>query len=114
MDKADYTKIFGALFPHLNNPVIYDELIAKSSTGVIRAKAKSIHCARITDWDAFETAEREARSFIVDAFYEAWYYELCEPVTFYAWVMTRQMLEHLQGICVVNHATDILDLQDKM
>ena len=28
--------------------------------------------------------------------------------------MTRQMLEHLQGICVGNHAMDILDLQDKM
>ena len=29
---------------------------------------------------------------------------MCEPVTFYARVTMRQMLEHLQGLCVGNHA----------
>ena len=77
---------------------------------MIRAKTEAIHRARITDYYAFEAAEREARSFIIDAFEEAWYSEMCEPVTFYARVTTRQMLEHLQVICVVNHAIDILDL----
>ena len=51
---------------------------------------------------------------LIDIFDEAWYFELCEPVKFYARVMRRQMLEHLQGICVGNHAIEILDLQDKM
>ena len=81
---------------------------------MICAKAEAIHCARVTDWDAFKAAEREAQSFIVDAFYEVWYSEMCEPVTFYARVTTRQMIDHLQGICVGNHEIDILDLQDKM
>ena len=39
---------------------------------------------------------------------------MCEPVTFYARVTMRQMLEHLQGLCVGNHAINILDLQEKI
>ena len=58
MDKAGYTKRFGAPFPRPNRPVIYNELIADSMTGVIRAKDKAIHRARITDWDAFGATER--------------------------------------------------------
>ena len=114
MDKAYNTKQFGAPFPRPNFPAIYDESIADGVTGVIRAKDKAIHCACITDWDAFEADEGESQSFIIDAFDEAWYSELCDPVTFYARVMTRQMLEHLQGICVGNHAIDILDHPKKM
>ena len=53
MEKADYTERFGALFSRLNRPAIYDESIANGATGVIRAKAEAIHCARITNWDAF-------------------------------------------------------------
>ena len=63
---------------------MYNGLIADGATGVIRTKAKAICCARITNWDVFKAAEREARSFIIDVFEEAWYFELCEPVTFYA------------------------------
>ena len=109
------TLIFSVpLFPRLNHLVIYDESIADGATGMIRAKSEAIHCARITDCDAFEAGEREARSFIINAFDEAWYSEICDPVTFYAWVTTNKMIEHLQGICVGNHAIGILDLQDKM
>ena len=114
MDKANYTDCLGALFPHPNRPEIYNKLIADGATGVIFAKAKAIHCARIADWDTFKAVEREAWSFIIDAFDEAWYSKLCEAFTFYARVMTRQMLEYLQCICVGNHAIEILDLQDKM
>ena len=53
MDKADYTDRFGALFQCLNRLAIYNGLITDSATGVIFAKAKSIHRARITDWDTF-------------------------------------------------------------
>ena len=59
-------------------------------------------------------ADRKAQSFIIDAFDKTWYSEQCETVKFYAWVTTRQMLYHLKGICVGNHAIDILELQDKM
>ena len=75
MDKADYTKRFSALSPRPNHLSIYNELIADGATGVIRAKA--IHCARITEWNTLEAEEREARSFIIDAFEEVWYSELC-------------------------------------
>ena len=89
-------------------------MIADVPTGDIRAIAEATHRARITDWDVLETAERETRSFIIDTFDKAWYSELYEPVNFYSLVTTRQMLEHLQGICVNNHEIDILDFQDKM
>ena len=114
MDKADYTERFGAPLPRPNRPAIYDESTAEGANGVIRATAKAIHRARITDWDAFEAVEREAQIFIIDTFDEDWYYKLCKPVTFFTRVTTRQMLEHLQGICVGNYAIDILDLQDKI
>ena len=115
IDKSNYTKRFGAPFSGPNRPAIYDEFIADGATGVIRAKtAEAIHRARITEWDAFEAVDREARSFIVDAFEEAWYSELCNAVSFYKRVTTRWMLERLQGICVGNHVIDILYLQEKM
>ena len=53
MYKANYTERFGAPFPRPNRPAIYDESIANGATGVIRAKAKDIHRACITDWYAF-------------------------------------------------------------
>ena len=71
MDKADYTERFGAPFPRLNLPAIYDKYIADGATGVVRAKAKAIHRTCITDRDAFKAAEREAQSFIIGAFDEA-------------------------------------------
>ena len=114
MDKYKYTKRFGAPFPRPKRLAIYDESIADGTTGVIHAKTKAIYRTRITDWDAFKAAERQAQSFLIGVFDEAWYYELCEPVTFYTWVTTRQMIEHLQGICVGNHSIDILELQDKV
>ena len=83
MDKADYTERFCAPFPCPKRLAKYDESIADDATGVIRAKAEAIHRACITDWDAFEAAEREARNFIIDTFDEAWYSDLCELVTFY-------------------------------
>ena len=104
MDKSDYTERFGAPFPRPNRLVIYDKSIVYGATGVVSAEAENIHRARITDWDAFEAAEREARIFIINTFDEAWYSDLFEPVTFYARVTTRYMLEHLQCICVGNHA----------
>ena len=79
-----------------------------------RASCRAIHCARITDRDEFEAAEREAQSFLIDAFDKAWNSKLCKPVTFYAQVTTRHVLELIQGICVGNRAIDILDLQYKM
>ena len=68
IDNDDYTERFGTPFPCLKRPSIYDESIADGVTGVIRTKAKAIHRARITDWDTLESAEREAQSFLIDAF----------------------------------------------
>ena len=49
---------------------------------MIRAKDKAIHCACITNWDAFEVEEREAQIFFVDEFDMALYSELCKLVYF--------------------------------
>ena len=95
-------------------PAIYDESIANSVTSVIHTKAESIHRACITDWDTYEAAERESQSFLIDVLGEAWYSDLYKPVTFYERVTTKQMLDHLQGICVGNYTIDIFYLQDKM
>ena len=114
MENSNYTDRFSPPFPRTNRPEIYNESIADSVASVICAKAEAIHRAHITDWDAFEAVEREAQSFIINAFDESWYSELRDTVTFYARVTTRKIMEHLQGICVDNHAIVILDLQDKM
>ena len=58
MDKANYIERFGALFLRPNRLAICYEMIANGATGVIRTKAEAINCARITDWDEFEAAER--------------------------------------------------------
>ena len=73
MEKANYTDRFGTPLPRPNCQAIYDESISDGATGVIRAKDKATHRAHITDWDAFEAAEREAQSFIINTFDEAWY-----------------------------------------
>ena len=114
MDKSDYTKRYGTPFPRPKRPAIYDKSIADAATVVISSKAKAIHCDRITDRDSFGAADREAQSFLIDAFDKAWNSKLCKPVTFYAQVTTRHVLELIQGICVGNRAIDILDLQYKM
>ena len=64
MEKSDYTNCFGAPFPCPNHLEIYDKYnksIAKGAAGVIRAKAKAIHRARITEWDALKAAERSSK-----------------------------------------------------
>ena len=61
MDKAVYTDRFGAPFPRPNGPAICDESIDDSATGVIRTKSEAIHRARLTNWDAVEAAEKEAK-----------------------------------------------------
>ena len=66
MDNADYSDQLIASFPCPKRPEIYDLLIADGATGVICAKAEAIHCACITDWDAYEAVERGAQSFLVD------------------------------------------------
>ena len=47
MDKANYTKRFGATFPCPNGLAIYDESIADGVTSVICAKAEATHCSLI-------------------------------------------------------------------
>ena len=59
MDKTDYTRRFGAPFSRPSRPAIYDESIANGATGVICAKAESIHSVSITDWYAFKATERK-------------------------------------------------------
>ena len=110
MDKADYTKRFGAPFPRPNRPAIYDESISDGATSVVHAKAEALHCSRITNWDAFEAAEKESQSSIIDIFDKACYSEMYKPVTFYSRVTKRKMVDHLHVICVGKHAIDILEL----
>ena len=113
MAEAPYIARFGEKFPRPKKVKAYGDIDVKL-VGVPRAKAEALHEAKISDFAIFDAAERETRNFLLDTFDDAWYSELKKPITFYAEVRAKSVLNALQSVCLGGHEIDILDLQDRM
>ena len=73
-----------------------------------------MHKARIADHNVYVAAERITRQFILKAAKDMWARELRDPDNFYKMVKATDLLTHLQSICGVLHALDVLALQNEI
>ena len=62
----------------------------------------------------FAAADRETIKSILTVVEDTWVRQLRDPDLFYTAVKPRDLLNHLQAMCVGLHATDILNLQNEM
>ena len=92
---------------------VYDEMVLNNSTNVVRAKAKSIHTAKIAYYLIFATAKRETRDFILAVVDNTWVRKLREPVTLYTDVAPSKLLDHLQNLYGALRALGVLSLKIK-
>lgn len=93
---------------------IYDSAIPEDAKAVVRARMEAEHKAKRQDHVTCETAEREAREFVLNVVEDTWVRELKDDSTFYAKVRAKKVLQHLQGTCTGLHALDVLALQNEM
>ena len=75
-------------------------------------RREAAHTAKKEYYRLFAAAERESRKFILTVVEDTWVRELREPDLFYTAVKPQYLLKHLQSMCVVLHATDVLNLQN--
>jgi hypothetical protein len=114
-DEAVYTNDYGAAF--VRPPVkiaIYDTAISDNATNVVRAKAKAIWRAKLSDKETYVVAEHEIHKFILAKVKDTWVRELKDATTFYTKVLAINLLQHLQSTCLGTHTIDALSLQIEM
>ena len=83
-------------------------------SGGARAKAESKHNAKIADYNMYVSACRETSKFILAIVKDTWVREIRNPDIFYAVVLPRDLLYHLQLLCGGLHALNVLALQNDM
>ena len=114
MSDAAYTARYTTTFPPLNRVSHYDSNIADDAEKGARAKAESKHNVKKADYNMYVSACREAGKFILAVVEDTWVRELCDPDIFYALILPRDLLDHLQLSCGSLHALDVLALQNNM
>ena len=110
MDEDDYKVLYGAKFLKTIRPSVYDKYISNNATNVVWSKAEAFHTAKIADYWLFVTVKRETRDFILSVKEDTWVRKFCEPFTLYTAVSPSGLLAHLQVLCGVNHALNLLAL----
>ena len=114
MDEDAYKTHYGAKFPTLSSPEIYDIEIPIDASIVVRVRREGSHTAKKEYYRLFSAAERESSKFILVVVEDTWVRKLRDPDLFYTAVKPRALLAHLQKLCVGIHATDVLNLQNEM
>ena len=114
IDEDDYREHHGANFPTPSRPEIYDVDIPIDASNSVRVRCEAAHTAKKEDYRLFAAAERELRKFILSVVKDTWVRKLRDPDLFYTAVNPRDLLKHLQAICVGLHATDVLNIQNEM
>ena len=66
------------------------------------------------DYDAYDTAIRCTRNFIIAVVEDTWIRELRDPISRYNDVSPQAIMLHLTTTCVGIHALDVLTLQNAM
>ena len=73
-----------------------------------------MYSSKKEDYRLFYAAERKFTKLILAIVNDMWVRELRDPNLFYTAVKPRDLLGHLQTLCVGLHATDVLNLQNEM
>ena len=114
MNEDAYKTRYGVNFPTPSHPAIYDVEIPINVSNAVRVRRKAAQTDKEEDYRLFAAAERKSSKFILAVVEDTWVRELCDPDLFYTAVKPRALLAHLQTLCVGPHATDVLNLQNKM
>jgi hypothetical protein len=94
-NNATYTAARGAPFARPGNPGPYGMTIPDNATAVVRNRREAAHMVLVNDFNAFEAAEEEIKTFIYATVKETWIKALRDTVTFYNNVTAYNMFEHL-------------------
>ena len=111
MDEDAYRARHGANFLTPSRPYIYDVDIPINVSNAVRVRREAAHTAK-KNYGLFPATERESRKFILTVVEDMWVRELRDPDLFYTAFKPKDLLEHLQAMCVGLHATDVLNLQN--
>ena len=114
MDEDAYRAGHGANFPTPSRPAIYDVNIPIDASNAVRFRREATHTSKKEDYQLFAAAERESSKFILAVVKDTWVRELRDPDIFYTAVKPRELLKHLQAMCVGLHATDVMNLQNEI
>ena len=114
MDEDAYKLRHSANLPTPAHPAIYDVDIPIDTLNVVRDRRKVSHTAKKEDYKLFVAADRKTNKFILAVVKDTWVRKLRDPDLVYAAVKTRDLLKHLQAMCVGLHATDAQNLQNEM
>ena len=101
-----YRARHGAVFPTPSRPEIYNVDIPIDASHEVRVRHKAAHTAKKEDYRLFAANERDSSKFILAIVEDTWVREFFDPNLFYTSVKPRDLLKHLQGMCVGLHATD--------
>ena len=104
----------GVAFPSPARPALYDPRIVDDDKTAVVCKKEITWRARVADYKIFSKAKLEERAFILHAVDETWVLELKDEETLFNAVSPKKLLTHLQTICGVLHAIDVLALQNEM
>ena len=114
MDADTYKAHHGANIPTPSRPAIYDVDIPIDASNNVRVRCEAAHTSKKEYYRLFAAAERESSKFILAVVEDTWLREVSDPDLFYTAVNPRDLLKHLQAICVGLHATDVLNIKNEM
>ena len=114
IDEDAYRARHGVDFPTPPCPTIYDVDIPIDVSNAVRVRREAGHTYKKEDYRLFAAAKRESSKFILAVVKDTWVSELRDPDLFYTADKPRDLLNHLQAMCVDLHATEVLNLQNDM
>ena len=114
MDEDAYRARHGANFPMPSCPAIYDVDIPIDASNAVRVRREAAHTVKKEDYIIFASAEHKPSNFIFAVVEDTSVRELRDPNLFYTAVTPRDLLKHLQAMCVGLHATDVMNIQNEM
>ena len=114
MDEDAYRARHGTNFPTPSRPAIYNFDIPIDTSNAVRVCREAAHTANQEDYRLFYAAERESSKFTLAVAKDTWVRKLRDPDIFYTALKPRDLQKQLQAMCVGLHATDVLNIQNKM
>ena len=114
MDEDAYKSRHGANLPTPSRTEIYDVYTPIDALNAVRVQREAAHTAKKEYYQLFAAADHETSKFILAVVEDTWVRELRQLELLYTDVKPRDLLNHLQTMCVGLHAKDVLNLQNEI
>ena len=110
-EDTDYNKDYVISFVWLAQKVAYNNTLAQDANNIVRAKAEATWKAAIANEHPYNDAKRKTRRFILSKVEDTWVRELKIARTYYTKVHDKDLIDHLQSLCLGTHTIDAFILQ---